>query len=225
MAVAEQGIREIPYFVGLRPEELEQVRSRVALKRLDKNEILFLEGDPCRAVFFVHSGRIKFYKASPAGREQVLRIMKRGDTFNEVPVFDGGPNPATAQAIERSSVFYVRKEDLRAIVREYPVVAETILGHFAGMLRHLTMLVEDLSFRHVTGRLAKALLQHAAEMAEGGPHDGGRQRITQQELAAMVGTAREVIGRSLRAMESAGAIRFDGHRIVITNRAILEDMM
>ena len=225
MAVAEQGVREIPYFAGLRPEELEQVRGRVGLKRLEKSEILFLEGDPCRAVFFVHSGRIKIYKTSPEGREQVLRIMKRGDTFNEVPVFDGGPNPATAQAIERSSVRYVRKDDLLAIVREYPVVAETVLGHFAGMLRHVTTLVEDLSFRHVTGRLAKALLHYAAEMAEAGPQDGARRRLTQQELAAMVGTAREVIGRSLRAMESAGAIRFDGHRIVITNRSILEDMM
>jgi CRP/FNR family transcriptional regulator len=224
MAVAEHAIAEIPYFAGLGPKEIEHVRGRVGFKRLEKGEIIFLEGEPCRAVYFVHSGRIKIYKTSPEGREQVLRIMKRGNTFNEVPVFDEGPNPATAQALERSSVLFVRKDDLRAIVREYPVVAETILKHFAGMLRHLTMLVEDLSFRHVTGRLAKVLVQHASEMTERGGHDGGR-RLTQQELAALVGTAREVVGRSLRAMESAGAIRIEGHRIIITNRAVLEDMI
>lgn len=221
MAVAEHVASEIPYFTGLQPDELEQVRQRVGFKKFEKGEIVFLEGEPCRAVYFVRSGRIKIYKTSPDGREQVLRIMKRGDSFNEVPVFDDGPNPATAQAAEAASVLFVRKDDLRAIVREYPIVAENVLRHFAGMLRHLTVLVEDLSFRHVTGRLAKALLHHAADVMD----HGGHRRITQQELASMVGTAREVIGRSLRAMEGAGAIRIEGHRIIITNRGILEDMV
>lgn len=217
-----EAVRDIPYFSGLTPTELDAVKSKVAFKTFDKGEILFIEAEPCRAIYFVRSGRIKIYKTSSEGREQVLRVVKRGDTFNEVPVFDQGPNPASAEAVERSTVMYVRKEDLLEIVKTYPIVAISVLRHFAGMLRHLTILVEDLSFRHVTGRLAKALLQHAGEAAEPG---GRARRLTQQELAALVGTAREVVGRSLRAMESRGAIRFEGHRIIIVNRPALEDMV
>lgn len=225
MVVTERAIGDIPYFAGLAQRELDQVRGLVHAKTLEKGEIVFLEGEPCRGVYFVRSGRIKIYKTSAEGREQVLRIMKRGDSFNEVPVFDRGVNPASAEAVEHSVVLYVRAEDMSGIVRAYPAVADNVLRHFAGMLRHLTGLVEDLSFRHVTSRLAKALLHQVATPSAGTLREGGQPRVTQQELAAMVGTAREVVGRSLRAMESRGALRIEGHRIVIVDRAKLEEMI
>lgn len=212
-------VRAIPYFAGLRDEELERLRPLVNERVYKRNQVILVEGEPCEAVFFVLTGRVMILKTSPEGREQVLRVMGPGDTFNEVPVFDGGPNPATAQAAEETRVLFIRKTDMDRILRVHPQVVVTILMTFAARLRELTGLVSDLSFRHVTSRLAKLLLTY-------GEGVGGRPTyLTQQEMAAMVGTVREVVSRSLRALEEEGAIRVDRNRVVILNREALEAMI
>ena len=114
----------------------------------------------------VKSGRIRIFKSSPEEREQVLLIAKQGDSFNDVPVFDGGPNPASASAFEPSIVYVIPKESLLSIVADCPA-AQAIIKLFAARLRHLTTVVEALSFRSVVGRLAKMLLDLA--VADGGP--------------------------------------------------------
>jgi len=116
-------------------------------------------------------------------------------------------------------LYGVRRNDLKAILRNYPKVALNVIKMMAGRVRQLVSLVEDLSFRHVIGRVAKILLLHAGNGA------GPKQRLTQREMAAMAGTAREVVGRSLKALEDKGTIRFDRHRIVITNKEALEEMV
>jgi len=108
---------------------------------------------------------------------------------------------------------------METLLREYPGIAINIIKALAGRVRHFVSLVEDLSFRHVIGRIAKLLLQYAGDGASPG------QRLTQQDMAAMVGTAREVVGRSLKTLEDEGAIRMDRHRIVITDKETLKDMV
>jgi CRP/FNR family transcriptional regulator len=101
----------------------------------------------------------------------------------------------------------------------------SLLKLFAGRLRHLTGLVEDLSFKHVTSRLAKILLEYAAEPGEEDGDAALRRRLTQQEMAAMIGTAREMVGRSLKTLEAQGALTIDRHRITIKDRSILQRMV
>ncbi|MBI4319685.1 MAG: Crp/Fnr family transcriptional regulator [Chloroflexi bacterium] len=209
-------LRKIPYFVDLGPAELDRIQRRVLVSSYDKGEILFLEKEPCEGLYFVESGRVKVFKTSPDGKEQVLRVMQAGESFNEVPVFDGGPNPASAEALDKAVVYTISKGEMLALIRDVPDVANRVLKVFASRLRHLTMLVEDLSFRHVTGRLAKVLLEHADSA-----HDAPRRRLTQQEMASLIGTAREVVGRSLKTLEEQGIIRMEGHRIVIVDRKAL----
>ncbi len=217
--VTLEQVRTIPYFAGLSAEDLERIRPLVGLRTYKRNQVILVEGEPCEGVFFVQSGRVMIQKTSPEGREQVLRAMGPGDTFNEVPVFDGGPNAASAQAAEETRVLVIRKADMDRILRVHPQVVVTVLMTFAARLRELTGLVADLSFRHVTSRLAKLLLQYA----EG---SGARPTyLTQQEMAAMVGTVREVVSRSLRALEEEGAIRVDRNRIVVLDREALEAMV
>jgi CRP/FNR family transcriptional regulator len=117
------------------------------------------------------------------------------------------------------AVYGIRKNNLEAIIRDYPQVAANVTRVLASRVRYLVSLVEDLSFKHVIGRIAKILLQYA------GPETVAGQRLTQQEMAAMAGTVREVVGRSLKILEQEGAIKFDHHRIVISDREALKRMM
>ncbi|MBI4302428.1 MAG: Crp/Fnr family transcriptional regulator [Chloroflexi bacterium] len=185
-----------------------------------KGELLFVEGERCLGLYLVKTGSVKIFKASDQGKEQVLLIASPGDTFNEVPVFDGGPNPASAEALEPTIVYLVPKEELLDIIGNRPTLAMTVVKVFARRLRHLTMMVEDLSFRQVTSRVAKMLLQSTVE------EPGASSRIlTQQQMAAMVGTAREMVGRALKTLEAEGAIKIEGRRIVILRPEVLKNMI
>ncbi len=218
MSVPPDFLRQIPYFAGLSDPELERTRPLLRGRSFERGDVIILEGEPCEAIYFVKSGRVKVFKTSPEGKEQILKIMKPGDTFNEVPVFDCGPNPASVEALDPTSLYLIRGEDMQRLMQEVPAISRNVIRILASRLRHLVELVEDLSFRHVTGRVAKILLQYARESAAS---DGG-SRLTQQQMATMAGTAREMVGRALKGLEQAGAIRMDKGRIAILNRDVLE---
>jgi len=216
-------LKAIPYFQDLEAGVLDRIRTSVFEVRLQKGQILFTEGEPAQAMYGLRSGQVKIFKVSPDGREQVLRIMGPGECFNEVPVFDEGTNPANAQALEPAVLWGIRRADMRRLVEKHPAVAIGFLKVFARKLRFFTQKVEDLSFRSVTSRVAKLLL----EMAE----DDGRgnlrlkQQFTQQEFANVVGTAREMIGRAFKALEKEGAIKLSRHRVVILSKAVLTRLL
>jgi CRP/FNR family transcriptional regulator len=151
------------------------------------------------------------YKTSPAGKDQVLRLIAAGTTFNDVPALDGGPNPASASALEPSTIDIASRAELRTLILTRPEVAEAVVKTLANALRHLVSLVEDLSLRHVTARVAKILLDQEASARE------GQQtfRLTQQEMAALAGTAREVVGRAFKELGAAGAIEMRQGRAVV----------
>jgi CRP/FNR family transcriptional regulator len=192
------------------------VKSLLVDKEVATGEILFLEGEPCQGIYFMKQGSIKVFKTSPEGKEQVLKIMRPGDSFNDVPAFDEGPNPASAQAMEPSLVCLLGSAQMITLVQQYPALAVGVIRVFASRLRHLAGLAEDLSFRHVTSRLAKVLLMQAEEATT-----GGGLHLTQQDLAAMVGTAREVVVRSLRSLEGQGIVKRERHRLIILDKEAL----
>lgn len=213
-------LKSLPYFASLSSEEIERINKDVLELAFDRGQIVFLEGEPCRGLYVVKAGRVRIFKTSPAGREQVLLIAQAGDSFNDVPVFDGGPNPASASAIEASVVYLIPKETLVSLVAECPV-ALAVIRRFAGRLRHLTAVVESLSFRSVVSRLAKLLLDMA--VVENGP--APVPRLTQDDMAAMIGSVRDVVGRALRQMEKAGAIKIEGQRILVLAPEKLRQMI
>lgn len=212
-------LRRVDYFRDLTEADLRRLLALAVELRLTPGQVLFLEGEACRGMYLVYQGRVRVYKASPEGREQVLTIAREGQSFAEVPVFDGGPNPASADAMEPSIAYLFPKDDLIALVGSSSEIALAVIRIFAQRLRHLTRLIEDLSFRQVTSRVAKLLLQSARE-----PGDGS-QRLTQQEMAAMIGTAREVVARSLRTLEQQGAIQVQRGQVVIIQPELLERLV
>lgn len=214
MPVELEALRRIPLFATLPAEGLAQAAALAVERHYDRGDLIMLEGDTDGALYYVQSGLVKVFKTSTAGKEQVLRLIAAGHTFNDVPAFDGGHNPASAAAIEPSVVYLIRRAVLRQMIRTRPEMAEAVIQTLAEALRHLVALVEDLSLRHVSARVARILLDQDAAFRQGQP----AYHLTQQEMAALAGTAREVVGRSLKELEVAGAIQMRQGRAIVLNR-------
>jgi len=219
MTVQSEFLKSILYFSDLSFAELESIRKLFFEKTADRAEMLLLEGESAANLYFVASGVVKMFKTSAEGKEQILSIVRPGESFNDVPIFDGGPNPASARAMGPVFLYGIRKNDMEAILRKHPQIALNVIKVLASRVRQLVSLVENLSFKHVIGRVAKILLEHVGGEMGRGP------RLTQQEMAAMAGTAREVVGRSLKALEEEGAIKLDRQRIIITDKEALKEIM
>jgi CRP/FNR family transcriptional regulator len=211
-----------PYFDGLSDDDRRRIVALARRRRYEAGAVLFLEGEECAGLFIVLEGVVKVYKTSEDGREQILRLMAPGDSFNEVPVFDGGPNPASAAAVEPTEALVLSRELVLRLLDEYPAFARAVVRTLASRLRHLVALVEDLSFRQVTARVARILLQSVAPREGVGAGAGRRARITQREIAQMAGTAREVVARALRVLEDAGAVEVERGNVRIVDVRRLE---
>ncbi|MFC2049826.1 Crp/Fnr family transcriptional regulator [Chloroflexota bacterium] len=219
MPVESRFLGENPYFSGLGPSELDSIKHLFFELRVDRGEIILLEGELSDRLFFVATGVVKLFRVSAEGKEQTLELVRPGESINEAPVFDGAPNPASAQAMGPVLLYAINKNELESILRDHPKVAFNVVRVLASRIRRLVSLVEDLSFRHVIGRVAKILLEHAGDGAQPG------QRLTQQEMAAIAGTAREVVGRSLKTLEERGIIKLERNRIVITDKEALKQVI
>lgn len=212
-------LKSIPYFSGLTDTEIKTIMLDFSEKTVQRGEVIFWEGESSEALIFNSSGFIKIFKTSTQGKEQILSIARSGEVLNDIPIFDGQPNPVSAQALSPVTLYEIKKDKLENILTQFPGVASNVRKTLAERMRQLVTLVEDLSFRRVLGRVAKILLTHSA--------DGGNptHRLTQQEMAAMAGTAREVVARSLKSMEEQGLIRLERQRIVITNKKSLQELV
>jgi len=216
METTVQALRRTSLFAGLSGETLARV-ANVAIRRTHApGETIIFEGDPCQAAYFVAEGQVRVYRLSPAGREQVLVRLGPGQAFNTVPPFKPhGVNHATVEPLTPVTLYVIAGDDFRRLVGECPELALAILQDFAGRLDHLTNLVEDLSLRTVRGRLAHFLLEQAET-------DAVTQRWTQEEIAAHLGTVRDMVGRTLRAFTAAGMVRMERQRIMLLDREGLE---
>jgi CRP/FNR family transcriptional regulator len=208
-------LRSLPYFRPLDEGTLASIATVTVRRLYQPDEVIFLEGEPCAGLFAVHSGHVKIYKVSPEGREQILTIIGPRDSFNDVAVFDGGPNPANAQAMDATEVCVIERPALVRLFDRYPKLAQAVVAVLAARCRMLVGMVEDLSLRSVTGRLAKLLLDQAAQGQDAVP-------LTRQQMAARLGTIREMVSRALRELEDEGLVSRDGRQIVIADRAALE---
>jgi CRP-like cAMP-binding protein len=220
MTIEIEMLRKIPYFSTLSADELALVATVTVERHYKRGDLILIAGETEGALCYVCSGLVKVFKASPEGKEQVLRLIGAGNTFNDVPALDGGPNPASVAAVEPSVVYVIRRSGLRKLITTRPEVAEAVVLTLAKSLRHLVALVEDLSLRHVTARVAKILLDQETSAQQGQQV----HRLTQTEMAALVGSAREVVGRALKELETAGVIEMRHRRAVVLNKEQLHIM-
>ncbi len=219
MAIEIESLKIINYFTGLNDLELASIAKYMTEQSINKGEIFLFEGEWSDYLYFLLAGLVKVYKTSQNGKEQILHIAPPGESLNDVSTFDGGPNQASMIAMTPVHLYGIRKEDLKIILEENFCIYINILKALAYRIRRDSNLVEELSSTQVMGRLAKLLMgQYAGEEATVGLW------LTQQDMASMIGTCREVVNRSLKIMEEKGAIRLGRHRIIVLKKDILGDM-
>jgi len=187
-------------------------------RRFSPEEMLFWEGEPCAGVFLIIEGSVKIFRTSSGGRELILAIETAPSSVAELPLFDGGPYPASVRAVGPVVSLFINKGDFQQVCRQYPDVALKVLAVVGKRLRHLVGLVESMTFGSVTQRLARLLLD-ASKGSSTGVFD---LSVTHQELASRLGTVREVVSRNLARFRAAGLIRMQGHQVQILNRVELE---
>lgn len=211
-------IRQCAYFSSLGDEILKELVDFTTLVKYERGETIFWEGDPCSGLFIIQRGSVKLYKISPGGRELIIRIHQEGSTFNEVPVFDGGNNPINTAALEDSDVWKIEAQAIQDTMIKHPKMCQSVVLSLCENLRSMVNVVEELSFYQITNRLARLIHQTPQDQLSG----VNAAHITQDHLAARLGTVREVVARSLRELERSGAIRVNKRQILITNTFILE---
>ena len=220
---AEAILKKTPLFANLTEKELQALAGRVSRKRFRQGEQLFAEGDPCTGLFLVSAGKVRIFKLSSSGREQVLAVEGPGSSFAEVPVFDGGDYPAAASALEDTEILFISRKDFQNFCREHPDVALKVIAVVGSRLRRLVGIIEDLSFTTVRQRLI-ALILRMAEMHGTSSKRGVLVELTMshQDLAAELGTVRELVSRNLSRLQAEGFLEVDGRKVVVKDVAGLK---
>jgi CRP/FNR family transcriptional regulator, cyclic AMP receptor protein len=201
---------------GLSQPELQTLASRTVRKLFSTGELLFSEGEPCHGLHIIARGKVRIFKTSMSGREQVLAVNTPGESVAEVPVFDGGPFPASAVAIEDAEIAYISRRDFQAYCMEHPEVALKVLQVVGTRLRQLVGIIEELSFTTIRQRLIATLVKLA--QSEGRKTARGIEfqlPSTHQELAHQLGTVRELISRNLMRLQAEGLLDVDARQIVV----------
>ena len=212
-------LRDCRYFAGASETILRELAQETHLFRYDAGETVFREGEACSGLHIIKKGNVKLFKISPQGREMIMRTFGEGDSFNEVPVFDQEANPISTAAITEVEIWVVSCEAIRRAMQDHPEMATSIILNLSKNLRMLVGLVEELSFYQVTNRLARLISNLPDEQLMG----QSTQRLTQDEIAARLGTVREVVARSLKELERSGAIQINRRQIQIVDPAVLKD--
>src|SRR6478672_5543053 len=212
---ALETLRHVSIFNGLTETELQFLAERAVPRTYSKGELLFTEGDPCTGLFVIETGRVRIFKSSPSGREQVLTVEGPGSSVAELPVFDGGNYPASTSAADKARVYFISKQDFHALCLVHPQVPLKVLKVVGGRLRRLVGIIEELSFTTVRSRLISVLLR----LAKSGKKTAAGIEIqlppSNQELASEIGTVRELVSRNLSRLQAEELISMDGKTVII----------
>lgn len=217
-------LSNVPYFRVISARDRASVHARFRERRFRKGAAIFTEGERCDGLWVVAEGLIKISRLSPGGREQVLHTEGPGATLGEVPLFDGAGYVASASALTPARLLWLPRRDLEALCRRHPDVALAIIATLAGRIRAFASLAGDLALRPVTDRLALLLLAEGRRGRRSGP-SGVEITLpgTREEIAARIGTVRELVSRSLAALARRGLIAVRGRRCVLLDVKRLEE--
>lgn len=216
-------LRQIPIFGELDDPSIARLASHCVPRTVGTGFVLFTAGEACRGLYIIESGRVRIYRISAEGREQVLHIEGPGRPVAELPLFDGGAYPASAVTMEESRLLFLPRADFEHLYRSNPDFAQSIIRALGKRLRHLVHVTETLAFRDVAARLAMLLAGYAETSGRSGP-DGIELTLdrTQEQLALEIGAARESVSRALKQLQKRGLlVPVDRDRVVIPDLAKL----
>ena len=213
MSVPVDKLKDLPYFSSLETRDLKAVANTAVGLSFSAGDTVFWEGDECAGIYIVETGWLKAIKISLHGREQVIRFIRPGEMFNEVAFFANMPNLVTVESLEESHVLLLEGAKLEPVIENSVAVCKMMLEIVSDRVQHLLQMVEDLSFRSVESRLARAILQYAEENVA-----SRRRWSTQAEMAAHFGTVPDVLNREINSLVEKGLIQVERTHITIIDR-------
>ena len=208
-------VRTVTLFAGLPDAKLEAILTHLHEKTFLKGENLWIEGEPSKGLWIVWKGTVKVYKLGEAGREQILAIEGPGRSVAELPLLDGLPYPASGAAMEDAIVLNMPPSTFHRLVESEPAIARAVIGSLAMKMRRMVALVQELSLKAVRERLAGLLLELA------GDADTFELQWNNQEIAARLGTVREIVSRTFSRMVHEGVLEMNGRQVRILDRGRL----
>jgi CRP/FNR family transcriptional regulator len=214
-------LAQVPFFNGLSDAELSQIHAIAQPRDCSRQELIFGDGDEGSGFYLVVSGRVKVYKLSPEGKEQILHILGPGEPLGQVAVFENRAFPANAEALVDSRLLFFPRPAFRRLLSDNPSLALNMLGVMSRRLREFTQQVESLSLKEVPSRLAAYLLARSREQ---GLSPMVHLAISKSQLANLLGTIPETLSRILARLSARGLIRVQGRQIELRDRQGLEEL-
>jgi CRP/FNR family transcriptional regulator len=218
-------LRRCPLFAGLKEEDLKKIKAIASLKQVGKKEVLFSDGEEAKGFYVILSGKIKLYKISPEGKEQILHVVSAPDAFAEAALFLEGSYPAFAEALIDSQLLFFPKRDFIHLIERNPQLSINMIVSLSHFLRRFASLIEELSLKEVSSRIAKYLTDLSLKSAkEGKIPKEVELDLSKTQLASKLGTISETLSRTLAKMKAKGIIDVKKNRILILNRGALEEL-
>lgn len=217
MMEALEALRRVLFLRDAQEQTLRHLLQRSRTLRAERGEVLFLRGEPCHGLYVVLEGAVRLYNSSANGREQVIGIERAGSAIGELPLFDGGNQPYSAEAMTASQLLFIPREHFVEVFHAHPELMHAALRALAIRVRRLLHLVEELSLHEVPERVARYLLTQARERGPCFTLD-----YTHAELAAQLGTVREVVTRTLNRFRKAGWIEIHNGQITVLDPEALQ---
>jgi CRP/FNR family transcriptional regulator len=214
---ALDALRRVLFLRDAKEEILRTLLARAHTVKVERGEVLFLRGESCHGLYVVLEGAIRLYNSSPHGREQVIGVERTGSVIGELPLFDGGNQPYSAEAMSPSRLLFIPREHFLTVIHAHPDLMQAALRALAIRVRRLLYLVEELSLHEVPERIARYLLTQAKERGACFTLD-----YTHAELAAQLGTVREVVTRTLNRFRKAGWIAVQDGKITVLDHDALQ---
>ncbi len=218
-------LRRCPLFAGLKEEELKKIRTIASPRQIGKKEVLFSDGEEAKGFYVILSGKIKLYKISSEGKEQILHVVSAPDAFAEAALFLEGSYPAFAEALIDSQLLFFPKRDFIQLIERNPQLSINMIVSLSHFLRRFASLIEELSLKEVSSRIAKYLIDLSMKSAkEGKVPKAVELDLSKTQLASKLGTISETISRTLAKMKNKGIIDVEKNKISILNREALEEL-
>jgi len=218
-------LKRCPLFAGLKEEDLKRIRAIASIKQVVKKEILFGEGEEAKGFYVILSGKVKLYKISPEGKEQILHVVSAPDAFAEAALFLEGSYPAFAEALSDSQLLFFPKRNFIQLIERNPQLSINMIVSLSHFLRRFASLIEELSLKEVSSRVAKYLIDLSLKSSKGGKNAREVELdLSKSQLASKLGTISETLSRTLTKMKAKEVIDVKKNRILILNRELLEEM-
>jgi len=218
-------LKRCPLFAGLKDGDLKRIRAIASMRKVKKREVLFSDGEEAKGFYVILSGKIKIYKISPEGKEQILHVVSAPDAFAEAALFLEGSYPAFAEALSDGQLLFFPKRDFIQLIEENPQLSINMIVTLSHYLKRFASLIEELSLKEVSSRIAKYLVDLSLKLdKEGKSPNEFELDLSKTQLALKLGTISETLSRTLSKMKAKRIIDVKKNKIFILNREVLEEL-